>query len=429
MALADSLDDRRAQDARRGGPGGRPAGARRCSSSRPGGPRGVARRPARGGRQHGGEGRTRCPSRSSARRPSSTRRARPPPPGRRTAAAPCSSREPRASSGRSCSTSCSTRTDAACTASCAPPAAAALARVRGGPRAHGLDPSAAAAASCPCPATSSSRGSGSAGPLRGAGRRRRRHRALRRAVKWTYPYEQLRRPNVVGTREILRLGAAGAVPVHHASTVGVFSSARSAGDVVAEDDDLSRAAELAVGYAQTKWVAEAMVRSPASRGLRSRSTGSTSGGHSRSGAFNPRDHVVLASEAASSSGTRPTRAAGPARADRLCRPGGRRGGAAPGARRPHLPSRQPAARDVDRALRPRRRAGVPARRSCHSMGGAPCWPSARVRRGTAGLPAFPPGVAGPVGAAAFGGRAPAPLSRAQDLVSPARHRVPEDMHR
>ena len=64
-------------------------------------------------------------------------------------------------------------------------------------------------------------------------------------VKWTYPYRSLRRANVGGTREVLRLAAAGGARLHHVSTVGVFASASSGGRVVAEDDDLESSGPLA----------------------------------------------------------------------------------------------------------------------------------------------------------------------------------------
>jgi thioester reductase-like protein len=115
------------------------------------------------------------------------------------------------------------------------------------------------------------------------------------AVNWTYPYDALAAANVAGTREILRLACAGgATPVHHMSTVGVFSSAYYAADRVEETEPLERSGPLAVGYAQTKWVAEAMVRAAGARGLPVTIHRLNTGGHSGTGSFNPRDHVCLA---------------------------------------------------------------------------------------------------------------------------------------
>jgi thioester reductase-like protein len=118
------------------------------------------------------------------------------------------------------------------------------------------------------------------------------------AVNWTYPYGALKAANVLGTQEVLRLACArAALPVHHISTVGVFSSLEYEQDVVDERVPLERSGALAVGYAQSKWVAEAMVRTAAERGLPVTIHRLSTGGHSATGAFNPRDHVCLALKA------------------------------------------------------------------------------------------------------------------------------------
>jgi thioester reductase-like protein len=51
---------------------------------------------------------------------------------------------------------------------------------------------------------------------------------------------------------------------------------------------------LAVGYAQTKWVAERMVRTAHDRGLPVTIHRINTGGHSRTGAFNRLDHLSMA---------------------------------------------------------------------------------------------------------------------------------------
>jgi thioester reductase-like protein len=112
-------------------------------------------------------------------------------------------------------------------------------------------------------------------------------------VKWTYPYVALRAPNVAGTHEVLRLAAAGGAPVHFVSTVGVFASAAVAGGCVREDQDLAGTGALAVGYAQTKWVAERMVTKARGLGMPVSIYRPSIGGDSRTGAFNPHDHVCL----------------------------------------------------------------------------------------------------------------------------------------
>ncbi|MBX6766042.1 MAG: thioester reductase domain-containing protein, partial [Actinomadura rubrobrunea] len=113
-------------------------------------------------------------------------------------------------------------------------------------------------------------------------------------VKWTYPYSGLAGANVDGTREVLRLATLGAPrPVHFISTVGVFSSKEYTADTVSEDVPLTSSGSLVVGYAQTKWVAERMVRTAAERGLPVTIHRINTGGHSVTGAFNRLDHLSL----------------------------------------------------------------------------------------------------------------------------------------
>jgi amino acid adenylation domain-containing protein/thioester reductase-like protein len=88
-------------------------------------------------------------------------------------------------------------------------------------------------------------------------------------VNFLQPYEQLKPANVTGTVEVLRLaGDRRTTPVHFVSTLGVFLSDRfrSSGQVseadVPDDPDGMRSA-----YNQSKWVADALVRQAADRGL------------------------------------------------------------------------------------------------------------------------------------------------------------------
>ncbi len=113
-------------------------------------------------------------------------------------------------------------------------------------------------------------------------------------VNWVYPYTALRPANVDGTREMLRLATMGRpIPFHFVSTVGVFSSAAYASASVSESEPLAASGPLAVGYAQSKWVAEQMVRTAAARGVPTTIHRPSVGSDSRSGAFNPRDHNWL----------------------------------------------------------------------------------------------------------------------------------------
>ncbi|WP_424890800.1 non-ribosomal peptide synthetase [Streptomyces sp. XH2] len=92
------------------------------------------------------------------------------------------------------------------------------------------------------------------------------HNAAR--VNFLYPYEALRPANVDGTREIVRLAAPRRVPVHFLSTVAVVAGFGTAGvRTVDEDLPLDHADGLTMGYAESKWVAEGVLRSAAEQGL------------------------------------------------------------------------------------------------------------------------------------------------------------------
>jgi len=88
-------------------------------------------------------------------------------------------------------------------------------------------------------------------------------------VNFTYPYSALRGANVGGTREALRLACLGRVkPFHFISSIAVFASGSltGAGEAL-EDSPLPATAGLFSGYAETKWVAEKIVRLAGERGL------------------------------------------------------------------------------------------------------------------------------------------------------------------
>jgi amino acid adenylation domain-containing protein/thioester reductase-like protein len=84
-------------------------------------------------------------------------------------------------------------------------------------------------------------------------------------VNHTYSYPALRAANVEGTREVLRLAAlAGGVPVHFISTASV---AGGGGAGPRYEDALLDRKSVNNGYAQSKWVAERLVRAAGARGL------------------------------------------------------------------------------------------------------------------------------------------------------------------
>ncbi|MFJ3821345.1 amino acid adenylation domain-containing protein [Streptomyces nodosus] len=87
-------------------------------------------------------------------------------------------------------------------------------------------------------------------------------------VNFLYPYEALRRANVEGTRQLVRLVAGRAVPVHFFSTIAVLAGFGTAGvRHVDEDLPLDHADQLTMGYAESKWVAEEVLRHAAGQGL------------------------------------------------------------------------------------------------------------------------------------------------------------------
>lgn len=87
-------------------------------------------------------------------------------------------------------------------------------------------------------------------------------------VNFLYPYEELRAANVDGTREVVRIAAPRRVPVHFVSTVAVVAGFGAAGvREVDEDLPLDHADGLTMGYAESKWVAEGVLRQAAEQGL------------------------------------------------------------------------------------------------------------------------------------------------------------------
>lgn len=88
-------------------------------------------------------------------------------------------------------------------------------------------------------------------------------------VNFVYPYEELRAANVAGTRELIRLaGLARGIPMHYISTTAVLAGFGAAGvRAVTEDTPLAHAGQLGMGYTETKFVAEELLRNAARAGL------------------------------------------------------------------------------------------------------------------------------------------------------------------
>jgi thioester reductase-like protein len=87
-------------------------------------------------------------------------------------------------------------------------------------------------------------------------------------LNYVYPYSALKAANVLGTQEVLRLASQIKLkPVHYVSSVAVFESPVYAGKVVKEQDDFKHWEGIFLGYSQTKWVAEKLVKIARDRGL------------------------------------------------------------------------------------------------------------------------------------------------------------------
>lgn len=82
-------------------------------------------------------------------------------------------------------------------------------------------------------------------------------------VNLVRPYEALAPANVDGTRAVLALAAEARAIVHHISTLSVFVATDRRHGEVYEDDTLDAPTRVWGGYAQSKWVAERLVRASA----------------------------------------------------------------------------------------------------------------------------------------------------------------------
>ncbi|MEV4333419.1 amino acid adenylation domain-containing protein [Streptomyces sp. NPDC049597] len=87
-------------------------------------------------------------------------------------------------------------------------------------------------------------------------------------VNFIYPYHELRAANVDGTYEMIRLAARRAVPLHYVSTMAVLAGFGTAGvRAVTESTPLGFPEYLSVGYVESKWVAEALLKKASDAGL------------------------------------------------------------------------------------------------------------------------------------------------------------------
>jgi amino acid adenylation domain-containing protein/thioester reductase-like protein len=88
-------------------------------------------------------------------------------------------------------------------------------------------------------------------------------------VNFIYPYQDLRAANVTGTREVIRLaGLYRGIPVHYVSSTAVLAGLGVAGTrEVTEETPLARPDLLRMGYVETKYVAEELLRAAGRAGL------------------------------------------------------------------------------------------------------------------------------------------------------------------
>ncbi len=111
-------------------------------------------------------------------------------------------------------------------------------------------------------------------------------------VNLLYPYSVLYNTNVRATHDILKLVSCGKPKfLHYFSTLDVFESVAETGVCVFyEQDNIAQGEGLSSGYAQSKWVAEQLVKQAAERGLPVciYRPGMVTG-HSQTGHANPKD--------------------------------------------------------------------------------------------------------------------------------------------
>jgi amino acid adenylation domain-containing protein/thioester reductase-like protein len=88
-------------------------------------------------------------------------------------------------------------------------------------------------------------------------------------VNFIYPYADLRSANVTGTREVIRLASMYRdIPVHYVSTTAVLAGFGAMGvREVTEGTPLAYADRLGIGYVETKYVAEELLRNAGRAGL------------------------------------------------------------------------------------------------------------------------------------------------------------------
>jgi len=87
-------------------------------------------------------------------------------------------------------------------------------------------------------------------------------------VNWTRSYRLLRKSNVLGTLELIRLACTGPVKrIYFSSTIAVCYANGGPEEIFEETDMLPYVDRMPLGYAQSKCVSESLLRSAANRGV------------------------------------------------------------------------------------------------------------------------------------------------------------------
>jgi surfactin family lipopeptide synthetase A len=112
-------------------------------------------------------------------------------------------------------------------------------------------------------------------------------------VNFIQPYRALKAANVLGSIEVLRLAASERPKaIYYVSTLSVFSGRSTNTNGFVETDEPPLNDELTGGYAQSKWVAEAILRSAGRRGFQiTVFRPATVAGDSRNGVWNTDDFM------------------------------------------------------------------------------------------------------------------------------------------
>ena len=114
------------------------------------------------------------------------------------------------------------------------------------------------------------------------------------SVNWIHSYAALRAANVLGTGELLRIAIAANAHFHFVSSISTCYATDGPPEVDEDYDSLTHLRGLHLGYAQTKAVAEALVRRAAANGVPvSIYRPALIGGHSSENDFNAEDLLSL----------------------------------------------------------------------------------------------------------------------------------------